>query len=73
MTASEARQMEWELHEFPKIVEKIKEAIQDGKKFINIGKPSSEVMDFLKKLGYKLESETNDDYEMRVEYYKLYW
>lgn len=72
MTAAEARKLYWKTHTLPKIVEKIKEAINKGAKniFISCDKLGAEV---LQELGYEVTPKYNNDYEMKVEGYGIYW
>lgn len=72
MTAKEARQLQFELHEFPQWLENVKKAIELGKSSILIPK-NSVLIDAFKKLGYKVEPTYNNTYEMRSDDYEVRW
>lgn len=72
MTAKEAKQLHFELHEFPRWLEKVRKSVELGKVCITIPKDSA-LIDAFKKLGYKVEPTYNNTYEMRSDDYEVRW
>lgn len=72
MTADEARLKSFTKHKLKNYIKEIEEAIEEGFNSIKIGKDTL-AKEALIKLGYKVETIYNNDYEMRTEGYKISW
>lgn len=71
MNADEARKLVIKTHRLPTYIAKIKRAIKDGEKTVDLGKDTAIVKIFVE-MGYVVESVYNNEHEGRVQTYLLH-